>query len=213
MRVAAQRLAVDDQRDLGDVGVRRAAMLLVRELDDGIGAVVEHPLEPPELALRIVADPVRDLDVLALDDRPHASPPGRRRSGIEYSPGPFRGLFAGRPRLAVGRPAVPRPARGAAHRSRATVIAETAMAPRGLERLGAGRQRRAGGHDVVDEETHRPASVPVVPVLAAAARSRNAPATLPARSSRPRSNWATVARARSSARTQGSRAPRPPRRR
>ena len=75
-RVAAQRLAVDDQGDLGDVGVRRAPVHLVRELDDGVGLVVEEALEPVELALGVVADPVGDLDVLALDDRPHASPPG-----------------------------------------------------------------------------------------------------------------------------------------
>ena len=60
-------------------------MHLVRELDDGVGPVVEEAFEPVELALGVVADPVRDLDVLALDDGPHAAPPGCRGRWSEYS--------------------------------------------------------------------------------------------------------------------------------
>jgi hypothetical protein len=47
-------------------------MHLVRELDDGVGPVVEQPFEPIELALGIGSDAIRDLDILALDDGPHA---------------------------------------------------------------------------------------------------------------------------------------------
>ena len=50
---------------------RRAAVGLVRQLDDGVRAVIEEPLEAGELALRVLPDPVRDLEVLAPDDRPH----------------------------------------------------------------------------------------------------------------------------------------------
>ncbi len=56
--------------------------------------------------------------------------------------------------------------------------------------------------------THAPATVavgtPARREAGAGARRRNAPATFAARSSRPSSNWAVVARSRSSARTQGS---------
>ena len=70
-RVALERLAVDDEGDVRDVRVRGAAVRLVRELDDGVRAVIEEPLEAGELALRVLPDPVRDLEVLAPDDRPH----------------------------------------------------------------------------------------------------------------------------------------------
>ena len=73
---AAQLEAVDQEGDLGEVGVRGAAVLLAPELDRGVGAIVGQPVDPLELSLGIVADPVRDLGVLALDDRPHGSPPG-----------------------------------------------------------------------------------------------------------------------------------------
>src|SRR4029079_6613685 len=70
--VAPQRASVDDEGHLGDVGVRRAPMHLVRELDDRVRSVVEEPFETMELALGVGADSVGDLDVLALHDRPHA---------------------------------------------------------------------------------------------------------------------------------------------
>ena len=62
--------------DLGDMGGGGAPVLLVPELDRGVGPIVEEPLDPFELALRVLADAVRDLGVLALDDRPHAVPRG-----------------------------------------------------------------------------------------------------------------------------------------
>src|SRR6185369_4022095 len=52
-RVTPERATVDDERDLGDVGIRGAAMHLVGELDDRVGAVVEEPIEALELALGI----------------------------------------------------------------------------------------------------------------------------------------------------------------
>jgi hypothetical protein len=57
-------------------------MLLVGELDDGVGPVIQDAFQPLELALGIRSDPVGDLDVLPPDDRLHASPPGRRPLGI-----------------------------------------------------------------------------------------------------------------------------------
>jgi hypothetical protein len=70
-RGAPQGAPVDDQRDLGDVGVRGTAVHLVGELDDGVGPIVQHTFEAAELPCRVLADPLGDLDVLALDDRPH----------------------------------------------------------------------------------------------------------------------------------------------
>ncbi len=70
-RVRVDRATVDHQRDLGDMGIRGAAMLLVGELDGGIAVGVEESGQAPELALRVAAHVLRDLDVLALDDRPH----------------------------------------------------------------------------------------------------------------------------------------------
>ena len=81
----------------------------------------------------------------------------------------------------------------------------------------AGRQGRAGRDDVVDQQDPpsghgrhtrvRPARGTTGPPAVARApdpRTRKAPATFAARSSRPSSNWAVVARSRSSARTHGN---------
>ena len=73
---------VDDERDLDDVGVGRAAVLLDRELDEGVRSVVEDPLEALQLALRVGASALGNLDVLPLDDRPHAHLPGRREVSL-----------------------------------------------------------------------------------------------------------------------------------
>jgi len=62
-------------------------MVLDRELDDGVGPVVEEALDALEASLGIPANPIGDLEVLALDDRPHGRPPrslwyeARRRAG------------------------------------------------------------------------------------------------------------------------------------
>ena len=69
--MALERPAVDHERDVGDVGVRGAPVGLVRELHDGVRAVVQEPLEAGEASLRVLPDPVRDLEVLAPNDRPH----------------------------------------------------------------------------------------------------------------------------------------------
>jgi hypothetical protein len=84
-RVAAQGLAVDHERHLGDVRRLRAAVVLDRELEHGLRAVVgsvaglarlaQEAFDPIELALGVLADADRDVDVLALDDRPHENLP------------------------------------------------------------------------------------------------------------------------------------------
>ena len=52
-RVGPEGLAVDDQRDLDDVRVRQAPVLLDRELDQRVAPIVEDPLEPGQLALGV----------------------------------------------------------------------------------------------------------------------------------------------------------------
>ena len=49
--MALERLAVDDERHIRDVRVLSAAVRLVRQLDDGVRAVIEEPLEAGELVL------------------------------------------------------------------------------------------------------------------------------------------------------------------
>jgi hypothetical protein len=46
-------------------------MGLVRELQGGVRTVIKEALEAAELALRVITDPVRNLEILAPDDRPH----------------------------------------------------------------------------------------------------------------------------------------------
>ena len=155
-------------------------MHLVRELDDGVGAVVEEPLEAAQLALGVVADPIRDLDVLALDDRPHAV---------------TSGLSGRRPSIAAGS-ARPRSSLAGDGDGR---HADGAGASRAV---GAGGERRAGRDDVVDEQD------PATDATAVSARLRVAPRRRRrrsrARSRRSRSNWAIVARARRRSGAQGS---------
>ena len=52
-------------------------MVLAPELHGGIGLIVKQPFDPFELALRVLADAIGDLGILALDDRPQAYPPGQ----------------------------------------------------------------------------------------------------------------------------------------
>jgi hypothetical protein len=68
---------VHDEENLGDVRVSRAAMLLVRELDDRVAVIVEEAIEAGDLAFGLGTHAVRELDVLALDDRPHGLLPPR----------------------------------------------------------------------------------------------------------------------------------------
>jgi len=49
--------------------------LLDRKLDGGVALVVEKTLEAAQLALRVLADAIGHVVVLALDDRPHVGPP------------------------------------------------------------------------------------------------------------------------------------------
>ena len=70
-RMALERLAVDHQRHVHDVGVGGAPVRLVGEFDDGVRAVIEEAFEAGELAFRVLPNPVRHLEVLAPDDRPH----------------------------------------------------------------------------------------------------------------------------------------------
>ena len=46
-------------------------MLVVRKLDNRVGGVVGKTLEPAHLALGILPDRLRNVDVLAPDDGPH----------------------------------------------------------------------------------------------------------------------------------------------
>ena len=76
---------MDDQCDLREVGVGCVLVGLGPEFDRGIGLIVKEPLDPLEFPLRVLANAVRDLGVLALDDRPHAIPPAAARVGGERS--------------------------------------------------------------------------------------------------------------------------------
>jgi len=58
VRGAAQRLAVDHQSDLDDVRILDASVLLDRELDRRVRAVIEEAVEALERALRVFADSV-----------------------------------------------------------------------------------------------------------------------------------------------------------
>ena len=122
------------------------------ELDDGVGSIVKQPLETSQLALGVLTDPVRDLDILALDDRPHASPP-RCHPGVRATRSDRAGGSADGPVPSIAR-------------TRSITVRVPPRLPRRrprrcLERVGARSQRRAGRHDVVDEE--RP-SGPRLPV-------------------------------------------------
>ena len=74
-RVTAQDLAIDDERHVGGVGVRGALVHLVGEFHDRVRPIVEESLQASEPPLGVVANPVRDLHVLALDDGSHGAPP------------------------------------------------------------------------------------------------------------------------------------------
>ena len=80
-RVGLERLAVDHEGDLDDVRNGRAPVLLDGQLDVGVTAVVQDPLQSGQLALGVPPDVVGDVDVLALDDRPHGHLP-RGGSGL-----------------------------------------------------------------------------------------------------------------------------------
>ena len=100
---------MDDEADLGDVGVGRAPVLLLPQLDDGIGLIVQQPLDAAELAFGVVADAVGDLGILALDDRPHASLwPSARALGESDA----RARVASRLRVYAASRTAPRPSRG-----------------------------------------------------------------------------------------------------
>ena len=139
---------------------------LVRELDDGVGLIVEEAVEPGELALRVVADPVGNLEVLAPDDRPHGTSPARS-ARLVPGDGPAdrarwtSSIDRGHPGTAaasVAGSSLPRHGDRRHRRGR-----------RPEERLAAGRERRAGRHDVVDQ--HDPATGDRRPASAAQPRS------------------------------------------
>ena len=90
-------------------------------------------------------------------------------------------------------------------RSRATVTADTPIAPAASSGSAQAASVAPGRHDVVDEDD--PAALERTLVVVAhrgrRGRSRNAPWTFVAREDRSRSNWAIVARARSRIGAQG----------
>jgi hypothetical protein len=69
--VAAQGLTVDGQRDLGDLRFGGVVVGFARELDHGVRLLVQQSFEAPHLAFGVLSHRLRDVDVLALDDRPH----------------------------------------------------------------------------------------------------------------------------------------------
>src|SRR6476469_7249044 len=73
------------------------AMALVRQLDERLAAIVEHPLQAPQLCFGVASISSRDLEVLALDDRSHAlvDSSGRREGAATY---PSSRVVDGRPR-------------------------------------------------------------------------------------------------------------------
>jgi hypothetical protein len=190
---AAEQMPVDAQRDLGEVRVGDAPAMLAPELDGRVGPVVGQALDALELSLGIIADAIRDLGVLALDDRPHGHPQGlrapaigQRPTAVEYTPAARRGPRVG----AIGRSTL------AGDRDRR--IPRARPRPRGRRRRQPASTRR---HDVVDEQDPSTADRPRV---VRAGPDLNAPRTLAARWSRPSSNWAVVALDVSSARITGS---------
>ena len=69
--VAPQRLSIHDERDLDDVRIVAAAVLLVRQFNDCVGAVIQVTLQAVHLPLGVLPHGIGDIEVLALDDRPH----------------------------------------------------------------------------------------------------------------------------------------------
>ena len=172
-RVGPDRLAVDHQRDLDDVGVGRAAVLLDGELDQGVAIrVVEEPLQPLQLALRIGA--VRSgtsmffplTIVLTL-------PPGRREVSPTWVSDRLRRdrrVRPAAPRVYTragsgpgGRPPNASPLAGNGDRG-------DADRARLEEGRGAGRERGAGRDDVVDEHDPATRQRPLGPAASRAAR-------------------------------------------
>src|SRR5439155_5945806 len=92
--VAAQCSPIDDEADVDDVRLVAAAMVLDGQLDDRVAAVIEDTLEALEPLLGVAPDPVWDIDVLALDDRPHQDLRGctRRTYATVAAPGMCRPL-------------------------------------------------------------------------------------------------------------------------
>jgi hypothetical protein len=70
--MTAQRLTVHDERDLGDLRVVGTTMLLARQLDYGVRSIIQKALQAVHLPLGVLTDGFRDVNVLALDDRPHS---------------------------------------------------------------------------------------------------------------------------------------------
>src|SRR4029079_12587087 len=125
-----ERLPVDHQGDLDDVRVGRAPVLLDGQLDERVAPVVEDPFETGELALRVASDVVGHVDVLALDDRPHWSPPRGEEPLARGSSECPRGRRDGRAAVRPVYSGVGSSLRSVAgQRSRATVIADTPRAP------------------------------------------------------------------------------------
>ena len=155
--------------------------------------IIEEPLEAGSFRSAYSRTRLGNLDVLALDDRPHASPPGARRaSGV--AGGCAGGPPGGRPRrrssIARGRSA-PRP--GCGQRSRATVMAQTPPARR--RRAGHRRRRRASRRSSSTSSTRIDPAADDGRSDGGRTEARNAPATLVGAARRSRSNWAIVARA------------------
>ena len=144
-----------------------AAVLLDGEFHDGVRAIVEHPLEALQLPLRIGADPIGDLEVLALDDGPHTLTSRGRAPSL-------RRVCWGRLRRIGRRPAAlrvyTRPPPGAPGRPVRTVCSQVSGA---LPGCADDRPRRRSGRGL--------SISPCRPVVRAAARKgrRSAPRACP----------------------------------
>jgi len=77
-RMTAQNLTAGRDRHVSHLRVGNTPMLLAGQFDDRVRFVIEQSFEPAHLAFRILPDLLRDVDVLALDDRPHKRPPQRK---------------------------------------------------------------------------------------------------------------------------------------
>src|SRR5439155_4742892 len=155
--------------------------------------------------LGVSADVVGDVDVLALDDRPHGDLPEADlplTAWPESTPAP-NAIGPKQRSRGPAKPSGRAQRRGSVwpQRSRATVTADTPTAP--AARRGAAHAERVA--PVVATSSTRTIQRPASGLGGAAeppapptrGLNRNAPRTLVARVARSRSNWAIVARARS----------------
>src|SRR5699024_785894 len=102
---------------------------------------IENPLQSAELALRVSPDVIRDVEVLALDDGPHWSPPGGRGLSLVSS---SECRWSGGSPVYSGSVSGPAAGSVAARRARRRSVAGSVAARRARRRSVAARRRSAG---------------------------------------------------------------------